>query len=177
MSFDAASELLEFDRHAILAGGVWRLWTGHLVHYSTQHALIDIATTLIAAVIAAQCFGSRRVLAALALGAPLVSGALLLIAPDCLYYRGASGLGAMFTVMAGAGLWQRAGRAARGALALLALTLAAKIAAEALGLTSNWSDLPSDVAVAWQAHLAGALAGIAATVRAPACARCITQSM
>lgn len=168
MPFAAAPEVLEFDRHAILSGGIWRLWSGHLVHYSAQHALIDIATALVAAVIAAQAFGVRRVLVALTLGAPLISGGLLLTAPDCLYYRGASGLAVMLTVMAGAGLWQRARRPARCALVLLALTLAAKIAAEALGLTLNWSDLPNDVAVAWQAHAVGALIGAAAArVRVP----------
>ena len=112
MQFGAASDwssLLEFDRHAILAGAVWRLWTGHLVHYSIQQALIDLATALIAAIIAAQSFGARRVLAALASGAPLISLGLLLAAPQCLYYRGASGLAVLLAVMAGAGLWRRAG--------------------------------------------------------------------
>lgn len=184
MQFGAAPDwtsLLEFDRHAILAGEVWRLWTGHLVHYSMQHALIDLVTALVAAVIAAQSFGARRVLAALALGAPAISLGLLLVAPQCLYYRGASGLAVLLAVMAGAGLWRRAGdtRAAgvglvRPALGVLAVALAAKIGAEAGGMSLGWSDLPADVIVAWQAHLLGAVAGAAAVV---ACGRCVRKAI
>lgn len=175
------SSLLEFDRSAILGGEVWRLWTGHLVHYSAQHALIDLATALVAAIIAAQSFGARRVLAALALGAPFISLGLLLAAPQCLYYRGASGLAVLLAVMAGAGLWRRADdtraagpRLVQPVLGVLAAALAAKIGAEAIGLSPGWSDLPGDVVVAWQAHLLGAVAGAAAVV---ACSRCVRKAM
>ena len=34
----------EFDRLAILGGEFWRIWTGHLVHFSAQHAIIDISS-------------------------------------------------------------------------------------------------------------------------------------
>ena len=175
------SSLLEFDRRAILAGEVWRLWTGHLVHYSAQHAMIDLATAFIAASIAAQSFGVRRVLAALGFGAPVISLGLLLAAPQCLYYRGASGLAVLLAVMAGAGLWRRvddtraAGtRFVRPALGVLAVALAVKIGAEANGVALGWSDLPDDVVVAWQAHLLGAAAGAAAVV---ACGRCVRKAM
>ena len=173
--------LLEFDRHAIVAGQCWRLWTGHLVHYSAQHALIDIASALVAGLIAAQSFGARRLLAALALGAPLIAVGLLLAVPDCQHYRGASGLAVLLAVMAGAGLWRdaRAGAApiVRAALALLAVVLAAKIAAEARGLALDWSDLPQGVAVAWQAHLLGAVAGMVAVLPTRSCGRCVRSMM
>jgi rhomboid family GlyGly-CTERM serine protease len=162
---DAAPELLEFDRHALLAGDIWRLWTCHLVHYSWQQALVDGAVVLVAGLIAARAYGVRPMLAALALGAPFISIGLLLVAPDCLYYRGASGLAVMLTVMAGTALWPQAGNLARMALAVMAMSLAAKIAAEALLLTHGWSDLPPDVLVSWQAHLLGAAAGGAAAWR------------
>jgi rhomboid family GlyGly-CTERM serine protease len=153
---------LEFDRHAILGGEFWRLWSGHLVHYSLQHASVDAAVLLLAGVMAARAAGGRRLWAALALGAPLISAGLLLIAPGLWYYRGASALGVMLTVLAGALLWAGAGRRLRAALALLALALTAKIAAEALGLAQGWSDLPRDVGIVWQAHLMGVAAGLAA---------------
>lgn len=156
---DAASELLEFDRHALLAGEIWRLWTGHLVHYSWRQALVDGAVALVAGLIAARTYGMRRLLAALALAAPFISIGLLLAAPDCLYYRGSSGLAVMLSVMAGASLWPRAGNVARMALAVMALSLAAKIAAEALLIAHGWSDMPADVRISWQAHLLGAFAG------------------
>jgi rhomboid family GlyGly-CTERM serine protease len=159
MPFDAAPELLQFDRHAILAGEVWRLWTCHLVHYSAQHALIDFATAAAAGAIALPALGWRRLCLILALAAPLIAAGLLLLAPDCLYYRGASGIAVLLVVLAAGTLWPRAGPRARVALILLGVALAAKIAAEALGHASGWSDLPSDVAVVWQSHLIGAILG------------------
>ena len=173
--------LLEFDRHAILGGQLWRLWTGHLVHYSAQHALIDLATALVAGLIATQSFGARRVLCALALGALFISIVLLLIAPDCAHYRGASGLAVLLAVMAGAGLWRQAHgnhvAMVRAALALLAVALAAKIAAEAHGFSLGGSDLPPDVMVAWQAHLLGAVAGMATVALLTARGRCVRRTM
>ena len=173
--------VLEFDRHAILAGQVWRLWTGHLVHYSAQHALIDLATALVAGLIATQSFGAPRVLCALALGAPFISIGLLLTAPDCAHYRGASGLAVLLAVMAGAGLWQQARgnhvAMVRAVLVLLAVALAVKIAAEAHGFSLGGSDLPPDVTVAWQAHLLGAVAGMAAAALPRARGRCVRRTM
>lgn len=159
MPLAALPDLLEFDRHAVLAGEAWRLWTGHLMHYSPQHALVDLATGLAAGAIAIRRTGARRLLLVLALGAPFISAGLLLVAPQCLHYRGASGIDIMLVVLAGATLWPHAGGLARGALLLAAAALAAKIAAEALGLAQGWSALPPDVTIAWQAHLLGALAG------------------
>lgn len=153
---------LEFDRHAILDGECWRLWSGHLVHYSLQQAGVDAAVVLLAGLMAAREAGARRLWITLALGAPLISAGLLLIAPGLWHYRGASALGVMLTVLAGVSLWAGAGGLLRAALALLALALAAKIMAEALGLLQGWSDLPQDVAIAWQAHLLGAVAGACA---------------
>jgi rhomboid family GlyGly-CTERM serine protease len=167
MPLAALPELLEFDRHAVLAGEAWRLWTGHLMHYSTQHALVDLATGLAAGAIALRRTGARRLMLALALGAPFISAGLLLIAPQCLYYRGLSGIDIMLVVLAGATLWPNAGRLARGALLSAAAALAAKITAEALGHAQGWSALPPDVAIAWQAHLLGALAGVIAAFVLP----------
>lgn len=161
MRLDAAAELLEFDRHAILAGEFWRLWTCHLMHYSLQHALLDFATALAAGVIAAQMLGWRRVCVCVGWAAPLIAIGLLLFAPDCLSYRGASGLAVMLVALAAATLWPRAGAGARAALALLGLSLLVKIAVEASGHAAPWAGLPADVRVAWPAHLLGACAGVA----------------
>lgn len=55
---------LEFDRRALLAGEIWRLWSGHLVHYSWQQSLVDGAVALVAGLIAVRAYGVRRLLAA-----------------------------------------------------------------------------------------------------------------
>ena len=153
-------EWLEFDRHAILAGEVWRLWTCHLVHYSAQHALVDLATALAAGAIALPALGWPRLCLILAITAPVISAGLLLFAPDLLYYRGASGMAVMLVVLAAGTLWPRAGKHSRAALALLGIALAVKIVAEAMGYTTGWSDLPPGVTVAWQAHLLGAITAV-----------------
>ncbi|NYE59556.1 rhomboid family GlyGly-CTERM serine protease [Duganella sp. 1224] len=153
----AVPELWQFDRHAILSGEIWRLWTCHLVHYSARHALMDFATALAAGAIALPALGWRRLCLIVALSAPLISAGLLLLAPDLLYYRGASGMAVMLVVLAAGTLWPRAGRRARAALVLLGVALSVKIAAEALGYVASWSGLPPGVAVAWQAHLLGAV--------------------
>lgn len=160
MWFDAVPELLEFDRHAILAGEIWRLWTCHLVHYSPQHAMIDLATAAAAGAVALPALGWRRLCLAVALMAPLISAGLLLMAPDLAYYRGASGMAVMLVVLAASTLWPRAGTRARAALLLLGGALAVKIGAEALGYASGWADLPAGVRVVWQAHMLGAAAAV-----------------
>lgn len=161
--------LLEYDRQALLGGQIWRLWTAHLVHYTPRHALIDGAVLLLAGLIAARRLGAARVATALALGAPFISLGLLLAVPGCGAYRGASGLAVMLAVLAGATLWPGAGRWSRTVLALLPLALAAKIANEALGAVQSpiqgWTNLPPDVAICWQAHLLGAVAGCLAAWR------------
>lgn len=161
MASAAVAELLEFDRQAILAGEIWRLWSGHLVHYSAPHALTDLATALAAGAIALPALGWRRLCLILLAAAPLISAGLLLFAPDCLYFRGASGIAVMLVVLAARALWPRAGAWGRGALLLLGVALPGKIAIEALGHVAPWSALPPDVRVAWQAHLLGALIAIA----------------
>lgn len=166
-TLSSLSSLLEYERHAIMHGELWRLWTGHLVHWSAQHALLDLAACLVAGWIAVQHHGARRIGCALLLGAPCISIGLLVCAPALHGYRGASGIAVLLTVLALAGLWRQARGATglRTLLAAMALALAAKIVAEACGAGLGWSDLPPDVAVAWQAHLLGALAGAIAVVR------------
>jgi rhomboid family GlyGly-CTERM serine protease len=168
MDFAGAPELLEFDRQALLAGDIWRLWTCHLVHYTLQHLLLDGAVVAIAGLIAAQRLGLRTVGKALAFGAPCIALGLLLAAPELHYYRGASGIAVMLTVMAGLSLWRDADGRARAVLMLMAVALPAKVVAEAAGWTRGWSDLPPDVAIAWQAHLLGCVAGVIAVAKARA---------
>jgi rhomboid family GlyGly-CTERM serine protease len=155
---------LAWDRSALLHGELWRLWTGHLVHFSVSHALADTLALCAAGMMLEPWLGSRR-FAALLLGcAALVSLALLACAPGLGEYRGASGLAMMTATAAGSCAWRRHPRAAP-LLGCAALALAAKVAWEALGYGSL-SGLPQDVGVAWQAHLLGAACGLAATAAA-----------
>lgn len=155
-----AESLLAFDRQGILEGEIWRLWTGHLVHYSTGHAALDIAALLVLAGLAEQEAGARAVAALLAVSMPVISLSLLLAAPDMLVYKGASALATLFGVACGALLWRREPRL-RAGLALLGCMALAKTVCDATGLLPGLSSLPDGVLVAWQAHVLGGCMALA----------------
>ena len=146
---------LAYDRHAILSGEIWRLWSAHLVHFSAQQAGIDAAVFFIAGSVAEKEIGMRRMAIALALGAPCISLGLLLTVPDLSHYRGASGIAMLVALLAGAALWS-GGPLNRMLLALLAFGVVIKTACEAFGISAHLAGLPPDVVVAWQAHVLGA---------------------
>lgn len=163
----ALADHLEFERHAIFSGEIWRLWSAHLVHFSTPHALGDAAVLFVLGALLEKEIGPRRLGGAMALGALFISSGLLFWAPDMAHYRGASGLAMMAAALAGAQLWANDARAPRRvALAALGLGLVVKTAGDALGWSGGWSNLPAGVALAWQAHALGAACGALMTLRA-----------
>lgn len=164
--------LLEFDRGRILGGEMWRLWTAHALHYSTPHLLFDGLLLLITTAMVEGGPGRRTAWLLLLLGVPLVSCALLWLAPDMGHYRGASALAVMMGAAAGADLWKR-DTSSRPLLITATVLGALKIAWDAGGGDSNFAGLPPGVVVAWQAHAAAAAigwmaAGLAGRANAPA---------
>jgi rhomboid family GlyGly-CTERM serine protease len=155
---EAVASHLAYDRGAILSGQLWRLWSGHFVHFSMQHALADALVLFSMGALAEPVAGTRRLALALALGAPLISLGLLAVAPALVEYRGASGLAVMLAVAAGGLLWHASARW-KAAIAVIAIAFAAKTLCEASGLSFDATTLPDGVAVAWQAHVLGALLG------------------
>jgi rhomboid family GlyGly-CTERM serine protease len=149
------ADSLAFDRQAILAGEVWRLWTGHWVHFSHQQLLLDVSTLLLAGAIAQREFGPRFITEILVFGMPALSIGLLLVAPELVYYRGVSGVVMMLAFVAGAALWSRR-PGLRAILVMLGLVVAVKAVMDAAGLVPDLSGLPTGVQVAWQAHVLGA---------------------
>lgn len=152
-------DLLAYDRQAILSGQLWRLWSGHLVHFSTSHALIDSIMLLLCGSVLEALIGTRRLCLALSWAAPLIALLLLLAVPDMTYYRGLSALDVMVATMALGALW-RGHHLPRPWLALLAAVLLVKTASEALGLQSATSSLPDGIRVMWQAHALGIACGL-----------------
>lgn len=153
-------EFLSGDRSAILRGELWRLWSGHLVHFSLRHALIDSATLLVIGTIAEVEFGSRSTALSLLVGAPLISIGTLLASPALFDYRGASCIAVALATAIGLSWW-RSRPTSRPVLAILVLCLVAKIGFDAIGMSVTLSALPDGVRVAWQAHLlSGVLGGL-----------------
>lgn len=158
---------LEWERTAILHGELWRLWSGHLVHYALSHAGADALGLVAAGLVAEPLAGSRRFALVLGGGALLISLGLLALAPGLSEYRGASGLAMLTALLGGVMAWQRY-PASRAMLACAGLALASKTLWEAFAHTAAFSDLPAGVSVAWQAHLLGGVLGC--------CAACAMQS-
>lgn len=149
---------LSFDRQAILSGEIWRLWTGHLVHFSTQHTLLDSLVLFLVGSLAEKDLGRRTMGLGIVLGALLISCGLLLGVPLLLEYRGASGISMLLAVAAGASLWKTAPQF-RKLLLVLGSCLFAKTLLDACGDTLGVAGLPGEVQVAWQAHVFGAVGG------------------
>jgi rhomboid family GlyGly-CTERM serine protease len=152
---------LAWERSAILHGELWRLWTGHLVHFSASHAGADGLALVALGLLAEPLIGSRRYARVLAGGAVAISLGLLALAPGLHEYRGASALAVLSAVLGGVLAWRRY-PASRPMLCCAALALASKTLWEAFAHTAAFTDLPAGVEVAWQAHLLGALLGVLA---------------
>lgn len=149
---------LAFNRQAILDGQVWRLWSGHLEHFSVQHALVDISLLFLLGTVAERELGVARVSWALFVGAPAISVGLLILAPEMSYYRGVSGLAMLLAVAGGVALW-RSRPKLRFFLVLGGTFLVLKVLLETIGWSLDMVSFPKTVRVAWQAHLLGGALG------------------
>jgi len=159
----ALGDALAYDRLAILSGQLWRLWSGHLVHFSAQHGITDAAALFLIGAVLEPLIGTRRLCLALSWGAALIALALLLGLPEMAHYRGLSGLDVMMAVMALCALWQQR-VFPRYWLLVLAALLVLKTATEACGMTPGVSTLPHGIISVWQAHALGALCGVLNTL-------------
>nr|WP_276510042.1 rhomboid family intramembrane serine protease [Niveibacterium umoris] len=137
---------------------MWQLWSGHLMHFGATHALTDLLALCCAAVLVEADLGSRRTLLLYFGAAPLISLTTLLAAPHLVAYRGASALAVTLCFAAAERLWRD--RHLRAPLLLIAAAFTAKLACDAWGLQTDLSGLPAGIAVAWQAHVAGAVIGL-----------------
>lgn len=86
-----AAGLFELERTRLLDGELWRLLTGHLAHYSSEHWLLDALAFLALALTCARRAPARTA-ATLALAALAIPLAVLAFLPEMQRYRGLSGL-------------------------------------------------------------------------------------
>ena len=87
----ATHAMLLYDRDAVLRGELWRLWTGHWVHFSTSHLAWNLIVLVIAGIWLEQQ-RPGRLLSYTLLAAPCISAGFLLFAPAMEQYGGLSGL-------------------------------------------------------------------------------------
>jgi rhomboid family GlyGly-CTERM serine protease len=137
-------------------GEIWRLWTGHLVHYDVAH-LVTNAIAIAVPLALVDSLIRRRIVLAATIIAPAIS-IVLLAASHFDEYRGASGLAlAVWTAAALSLLGATSLRDRRTGAALLVLGVA-KLAAEVVGAGHLWEG----VAPLPLAHVAGSIAGLIA---------------
>lgn len=165
-----ADAALAYDRSALVAGEGWRVLTGHLVHWSGEHLVWDVATFLVLGSICElrgrRCFALCVATAALAISALLWWGL-----PGMERYGGLSGLDSALFALLGAGLLADEMRGASwSALALgaaLAGAFAFKITFELATAQPLFAgNLGVGVAPAPLAHCAGAAVGLLFAIRA-----------
>lgn len=87
----AGREWFVLDRTAIGDGQLWRLWTGHWVHFSPSHLAWNLLVLLGAGVWLEQ-LQPGRLGRHVAFAAPFIGGAVLLLEPGLSAYGGLSGL-------------------------------------------------------------------------------------
>ena len=150
---------LVLTRNAVADGEVWRLWTGHWVHFSSSHLLWNLAVLIPVGVWLERLRPGllwRHVLVA----TPLVSCAILTLEPDLQTYGGLSALATSVVVLLALHQF-RAARAGRWLWISVLALVAAKILAEVRFGDAGFAryDVPA-VRTAWSAHVAGALAAV-----------------
>ena len=146
---------LEFDRHQILSGDIWRIWTGHLVHTNMSHFWLNI----VAAIIIYVTFFTKIKLGELLLYgfvfSALISVTLLCIYPSLGWYNGLSGLlhalVAYFSV--------RLARDEDKVFWVGLLILWIKVLVETIRTHFGYENLVDDMTVITEAHLIGTFFG------------------
>ena len=152
--FPGSADLLIYDRNAILAGEIWRLWTGHLVHFSMSHVVLDGSAWLVCGwLLEARTRNNCPLL--LLIGPPLISLSLFTFVPEMSRYGGLSALVVLAMVHVALN-WAKESIQLRWLAGTALLLLGIKIAYELASPVALFASLPS-AAVAPASHLAGAV--------------------
>ncbi|PHX95846.1 MAG: hypothetical protein CK546_00450 [Pedosphaera sp.] len=147
------------DRDALAAGEVWRLWTGHLAHFSTSHLFVDalLFVLLAAALVRA---GERSLVRALFVGGAVLSVSLLFCDASLARYGGLSGLNALLLGRLAMRWFQAGGRQRVLGLALLAVAVG-KFTLDSVGLGGPSVEFDSVAVVpSYLSHWVGLFWGI-----------------
>lgn len=149
-----AAGLLLYRRVDLAAGQLWRLWSGHLVHFGWRHLLADLAVFAIAGAWIEQIapYTTRVFLAV----APVLISALLYLAdPQLAFYGGLSGLAVGLLVLLGLVQLRHDAAAPRWLWPAALAIVAGKVLLEAFTNTPLVSDFGPDIKVSTLAHLGG----------------------
>jgi rhomboid family GlyGly-CTERM serine protease len=147
---------LALELAPLASGEVWRLWTGHLAHWSGSHLAWDLAVFVVGAAWLERTAGARRLARLLFVGGAVVSAAVLFLRPDLASYRGLSGIDCALV----AGVAAHLARVRPRPVLLVAAGLCAKVVYETVtGAGAFAGSLGPGVVVVPEAHVVGALVG------------------
>jgi len=162
--------LLEFNRASFFAGEFWRLFTGHLAHWSAQHMAWDFGAfvALSAMILARQSLRDRY---PAVLGASVLAISILQLTSvtHLSAYRGLSGVDSALFLFLAADIvldsWRRSQRATTLVALLCIVGFIGKIIAESSGGSALFAtQMGPGVEIATFAHLVGAAVGMLAAV-------------
>jgi rhomboid family GlyGly-CTERM serine protease len=145
---------LIYERADIFAGQVWRLWTGHLVHYSPSHLWLDLAV-FVAAGAWLEWIAPRLARWFYALAPPAISTVLLLADSTLERYAGLSGVATGLLVLLALVQLRRKASEPRWFWLGVLLLVAAKIVVEATVHAPLFARFDAGVQVVPLAHIGG----------------------
>lgn len=145
---------LIYDRAEIFSGQLWRLWTGHLVHYTLSHLFWDTLVFL-AAGSWLEWIAPRLTRWFYLWAPPMISVALLWGDPDLDRYAGLSGLATGVLVLLALIQWRRERNAPAWFWPCVLLLVAVKIAIETWAHAPLFAHFESGIRVVPLAHVAG----------------------
>lgn len=152
-----AAEWAAYQREGVLQGELWRIVTGHFVHFSAAHLANNLVVLLPAAWLVET--RHRADFAPLLLGSAISIGLAVLIGePGIADYRGASGVALAFLVYACLSGLQERGRWRDVCIAVLAIVVAKCVAEGAGWQLREWQANEGFVPLA-VSHFAGAATG------------------
>ncbi len=154
---DTLQLALRYDRQAIGEGEVWRLLTGHLVHLSSGHLLMNLLGMGLVVVFFWPLLGNGAWLVLILFSALFIALAIYLFHPQVLWYVGLSGI--IHALFIAGGLADLRVRPWEGRLFLALVGF--KLAWEQLFGPLPGSERSAGGPVLVDAHLYGALAGLA----------------
>ena len=155
------SEYLIYDRSALAHGELWRLFSAHMVHFSSAHLLNNLLVLAPAALLVEMRYREDFV-KVVAVSALAIGLALYLFQANIDRYAGASGISlALLVYGALRGLWDR-NRRWRIVCSVVLAVVATKITAEILfdWQTTDWENGSGFVTVTLS-HVTGTIVGMA----------------
>lgn len=150
---DSAREALRYERENVLQGEWWRLFSGHLVHGTSQHLWLNVLGLVLCAALFARDYSARAWALVLLASAAVIDVAFVFYEPQLPWYVGLSGV-LHGVLAAGAVAWWRTEPKLLAA-GLTVFVVGKLVWEQRVGALPLSGDFP----VVVDAHLYGALGG------------------